>query len=268
MATAAFSPLAACRGDYEQRPGQRECEQHGAFVGREFLGADGEVIGFMPMTCPACAEIERERREREAQALAAAERIANALAASGIPRRHAGCTLEGFTPTPSTQAAYDAVVSYAQRWPAQLKTGESLILIGDIGTGKTHLGCALLRAVIEAGGKGRYTTVQGLLRNVRSTWGNRNAERSEASVIAEYATTQLLVLDEVGTSNGGSNELVILFDILDQRYQDMLPTVVMGNLSTAELEQALDARAVDRLRDGGGKAYRLQGPSQRRRTAA
>jgi DNA replication protein DnaC len=42
-----------------------------------------------------------------------------------------------------------------------------------------------------------------------------------------------------------------LFDIIDKRYRDVKPTILISNLTKAELKGFLGERSFDRLREGG-----------------
>lgn len=63
----------------------------------------------------------------------------------------------------------------------------------------------------------------------------------------------LLILDEVGVQHGSDTEKLILFEIINGRYEAARPTIVISNLDAAGLEQFLGERAFDRLREGGGR---------------
>ena len=104
--------------------------------------------------------------------------------------------------------------------------------------------------MLEAGCTVIYTTVIELLRAIRETW-RRNSEQSENAVIEKYRGTGLLILDEVGVSFGSEAEKVQLFDVLDGRYRDMRPTVIVSNLNGNELKKALGPRLYDRLMHNG-----------------
>jgi DNA replication protein DnaC len=45
---------------------------------------------------------------------------------------------------------------------------------------------------------------------------------------------------------------MVLFEIINGRYETCRPTIVISNLALAELEEYLGARAFDRLREGNG----------------
>lgn len=68
------------------------------------------------------------------------------LSVSNVPERFRGCTLTGFrNETPSQIATAAAVADFQE----SLRAGHNpwLVISGGPGTGKTHLGCALLRII-------------------------------------------------------------------------------------------------------------------------
>lgn len=140
--------------------------------------------------------------------------------------------------------------------------GRCLILCGRPGTGKTHLGCAIATSVARSNRRALYTTVVELVRRVRSTWSD-GARESEAEVLKEIENLHLLVLDEVGAHLGGNAELVQLGEIVDLRYRANRPTLVISNYPFNELGKYLGDRAVDRLRENGGKVVPFDWASHR-----
>jgi DNA replication protein DnaC len=73
----------------------------------------------------------------------------------------------------------------------------------------------------------------------------------------------LLVVDEVGAQAGTAYELGVLHEVIDRRYQLVLPTVVVSNLAAADLGRYIGDRALDRLREGGGQAVGFSWTSAR-----
>lgn len=253
-----FSLMTALSGGYPSRQAGRLCQKHGEYTASEYLNSSGEVFGSFGEQCAEChreRQADEERMEREA-------RIRATMEDAKIPKRFQGCELTSFRPSEGTAAAATAVTDFIERWPEQLKTGESLLLLGAVGTGKTHLAIGVLKHIIRAGSHGRYCTVNELLREIRGTWRGHGG-RSEAQMVDYFGGMPLLVLDEAGASNGTDNERVILFDVLNERYERMLPTIVCGNVTVEELAKALDERSVDRLRENGGRAAIMTGTSQR-----
>ncbi|MFO1380850.1 MAG: ATP-binding protein [Chitinivorax sp.] len=127
----------------------------------------------------------------------------------------------------------------------------SLVLLGKPGTGKTHLACSIAVELMRRAGKqALYRTVRDLVREVRATW-HREAAETEIDVIARLTQAPLLVLDEVGVQSGTDNELATMFDVIDGRYRQELPTIVISNLNRQGLQDAIGERMCDRLRDDG-----------------
>jgi DNA replication protein DnaC len=86
----------------------------------------------------------------------------------------------------------------------------------------------------------------GLIRRVRATW-RRDSERTEEDVLAMLASVDLLVIDEIGVQYGTEGEQTILFEVLDRRYCDMRPTILLTNQGKDGFRDYIGARSFDRL---------------------
>ncbi|WP_443077414.1 ATP-binding protein [Streptomyces sp. SP17BM10] len=80
--------------------------------------------------------------------------------------------------------------------PGWVREGRPLVLIGDSGTGKSHLLIGIGTAIAEAGLSVRYTTTSALVNELAEA----DAGRRPSSVIARYSKIDLLCLDEFGIS--------------------------------------------------------------------
>ena len=205
------------------------CQEHGAY--KPYGVVAGRQCGTQ---CPSC---EKQKA------------IAKMTDISGIPARYLKTTFDSYKATTEEQSAS---LDCCRRFADEVLAGRDghLLLIGKPGTGKTHLGCAVAHASISEGKLAWYGTARELIRVIRSTWA-RGSERSEASVIDDYARVPLLVLDEVGAQLGTESEILSLFDVLDGRYAAQLPTLVISNFDMASLKQHLGDRLIDRLRHNG-----------------
>lgn len=84
----------------------------------------------------------------------------------------------------------------------------------------------------------------------------------------------LLILDEVGVQFGSDTERLLLFDILNERYERRRPTILMSNLALDDAEEGgrvvpgiksyLGERVFDRLREDGGQSVVFDWPSHRK----
>jgi DNA replication protein DnaC len=212
-----------------------------------------------------------QHSRREVQKLLAARREAGqrrlerALGRCGIPERFLDRSFENYhAATPEQQRALIVCRGYATRVVAAGSHGDSLLLLGGPGTGKTHLACAILAEVLRAGHTGLLLSVSAALRTLRETYSVR-AQRLESEALELLTTPDLLVLDEVGLAIGNDEKRrALLFDVLDTRYARLRSTILVGNLTADELEDYLGERIMDRLCEGDAAVVSFTWPSHRR----
>ena len=210
--------------------------------------------------------------QREAAKLVAERRLAaqaeleRAVGRSGVPRRFLDRTFENYlAATPGQRQALEVCRAYADGFEETRRRGGGLLLLGGPGTGKTHLACAILARVIHAGHTGLFLTVSAALRIIRDAFSPRG-QRSETEALALLTAVDLLVLDEVGVAIGNpATRRAMLFDVLNERYGETRPTILIGNLTATELEAYLGERIMERLMDLGTAMVPFTWSSHRRR---
>lgn len=229
------------------------CDTHGPFQRRVLQPWPG--VNAIRSRCPECAEIDARAAKAEADRRAALERemqVRRLTGDAGIPARFADRTFATYQAQATGQRTALAVCRrYAQDFATQRENGRSLVLTGEPGTGKTHLACAIANAVMaDHLAAVRFVTVSDMLRRIKETY-RRDATTSESDVIRGFIACDLLVLDEIGVQVGSEHEKLLLFEVLNGRYQDLRPTILLSNLSAEELEEFLGHRVMDRFRECG-----------------
>jgi DNA replication protein DnaC len=125
-----------------------------------------------------------------------------------------------------------------------------LLLLGNCGTGKTHLAIAVLRELLRQGTSGlRFIKHRHFLAN---HW---HAQRPVAfgveppeSPLVGCQDAALLVYDEFAATTDSRPYEDILLDLFEKRIGHFKPSIITANVSRNELETALGTRLFDRLR--------------------
>ena len=172
---------------------------------------------------------------------------------SGVPKNLVHCTLDNFKPTNETQKKALAVMTEYNT----MRQGFLIIAGEQFGIGKSHLSVAVMRRKPK---DGRFITQAEFLTKLRQTYRNPDAE----DIVTACKRIGLLILDDVGLSVGGRDELPTLHEVLNHRYGNKMRTILTTNMNDEEMKQTLGPRMIDRLRESVFSFIKLDGASQRR----
>ena len=146
---------------------------------------------------------------------------------------------------------------------AYLDAGEPVVLLGDSGTGKTHLLIGLGLAACEQGRRVRYVTTAALANELAEAATARQLSR----VVGRYGRLDLLLLDELGYVQIDRHGAELLFQIITER-EEKASIALATNLPFSEWgtvfpDPRLVAAIVDRVTfnahilETGTQSYRL-----------
>ncbi|HTW78541.1 MAG TPA: IS21-like element helper ATPase IstB [Terracidiphilus sp.] len=149
---------------------------------------------------------------------------------------------------------------------------ENLLLLGNSGTGKTHIALALGLAACQRGHRVRFTTASALVSELIEARDEKHLQRFQ-KLLASY---ELLIVDELGFVPLSKTGAELLFENLSQRYE-RASTLVTSNLPFEEWTEVLGSERLtgallDRLThhvhilEMNGDSYRLK-QSRRKRTS-
>lgn len=246
---------------------ERTCTVHGAFTVKLFLSGNSK-LGYT--RCPECdKEIEERRKKQEEEQrlrqIEASRMIRHEQ--SQIPLRFKTRRFENYVVEHDSQAkALSICKSYVESWPKVSQAGTGLIFSGKAGAGKTHLACSIAHEVIEQGAHVQFSTVAQVMRQIKSSFA-KDSETTEQQEIDHFSNIQLLILDEVGMDYGTDFNKALIFEILNNRYENVLPTILLTNLDADALKDYLGARLVDRMREGGGRMVSFTWESYRNKAS-
>lgn len=208
-------------------------------------------------TCMQCMEAEHAAERKRIEEEQRIERVRSwekKIGQAGIPDRFQDRNFASYVAiTKEQKDALDVCMSYARRFPEIGKSGNSMLMCGKPGTGKTHLAVSIGLYVMEHfQSTVLFTTALRMLRRVKETY-NRDSEKTESEAIAELVFPDLLIIDEVGIQFGSDTERHIFFDVLNERYEKRKPTIFLSNKDLEGVKAFLGERVYDRLREDGSE---------------
>ncbi|MBQ3329455.1 MAG: ATP-binding protein, partial [Eggerthellaceae bacterium] len=206
-----------------EEPSETSCE----FCGRrlEPLGAafQGRVMWVAHEPCGCEGEQARsEEEERRRRAEEEAE-MARKVASSGIGKRFR-----------DARTSIPAAISFLESFGEN--RGRGLYIRGGTGAGKTTAACAVARALIYSGYRVRVTTTLAMLDAIRDGY---DSGARGASAIGTWTCCDLLVLDDLGKENANSWAMTTLFQVVNERYEAMLPTIFTSQYRIEEIERRM-----------------------------
>ena len=196
------------------------CKKHGEYDA--FIDIDtGEIS-----PCLACekeleAAAEKQKRER-ARLQNLLERI------DGVPERYKSAGFKNFELSEKNRASFNRVLAFAKdpkdTW---------LLLLGENGTGKTHLAHAVLK--MTGGIYREFGKIANELLDAQNGY-----DIGQQAKIEKYGYTPMLVVDEIDKVKNTEGRIGWLNDILRIRYNELLPTVLSGNIDVETLCNRID----------------------------
>ncbi|HXX45910.1 MAG TPA: ATP-binding protein [Candidatus Acidoferrales bacterium] len=174
------------------------------------------------------------------------DRADRALAKARVPERYRHCDFENYetdneieTASREQQAAWNRSLAQAklvvQRFAEEFPVGSEhgLLLMGPCGVGKTHLAVAALKEIVLRGHSGLFYDYRELLKAIQDSY-NPESQTTEMSVLEPVLKTELLVLDDVGSSKPSLWALETVGHILNTRYNEKRVTLLTTNFLDAE----------------------------------
>lgn len=226
------------------------CPQHGDYIGKT------QQIGERVIQTP-CLACQAEWAERSAAAQQAqldeSREVARQqrLRQAGIPYYLWGAGFDGFrVHTAAQRDALQVARAYAEQFDERVAQGRNLVFCGRVGTGKTHLAAAIGQAVLEHGYSVLMTGAFKLVMQIKDSY-RADSVQTTLQAIDRIVDYDLLIVDEMGVQFGSETEKLLMTQVLNGRYEERLPTLVLTNLTEMELAGYLGERLIDRLCDRG-----------------
>ncbi len=135
---------------------------------------------------------------------------------------------------------------------------KTLVLIGNCGSGKTHLACGIIK---ELGGLYKMSTeITEEFRKIKSF----NSKLTEKDLLKNYVQENILVIDEIGRASDSEGEQYMLYQIINEFYNERKPLILISNQSKKDFFDYLGIAGIDRLSESSmiiefkGDSYRKE----------
>lgn len=207
----------------------------------------------------ALAEIEIAERD--------ARRIQRHLQQSRLPSGKTLAMLD-FKALPGVPRAHIEALA-AGDW---VETGANLIAIGNSGTGKTHVLCAIGHALIEVGKRVLYSTTTDMVQRLQTA----RRDLALEAALAKLDKFDLIILDDITYAQKDQAESSVLFELIARRYETRSLAIAANQPFSAWdrifPDQAVTVAAIDRLvhhatiLEMNGESYRRLAAASRRTT--
>lgn len=208
-------------------------------------GQSGTLDGY---DCPECRNKgyilcakDGERRTRECACMAK-RRSLRYIAESGLSEVLDRCTFERYVVRPGCgyqegmkKTALDYLACGRRYW---------LALMGQTGTGKTHLCTAVCRALMEKGFQVRYITWVGFIKMMERL---RFKQEQHDEFYGPIKDAEVLYIDDFLKRERGEAAMSIAFDLIDHREKAKRATILSGELLIEEIA-GLDSALAGRIR--------------------
>src|SRR5579863_5441105 len=186
------------------------------------------------------------------------------LSAARIPKRYEHCELSNFEfdgPHAHLMKARMAACRFVEEYSASNNTG--LLLIGSIGTGKTHLAVGIIKELVASKGiPCLFYDYRELLKQIQNSY-NDSVKTTELDVLRPVFEAEVLVLDELGAVKPTEWVWDTVSLILNTRYNDNRTTIITTNFedqpaagATSSISPARAATRGETLGDRIGERMR------------
>jgi len=204
------------------------------------------------------AEAGRKEAEKEAskqKALAETKAAYMQKQLDRIPSRFKNSTFDNYD-----LEADERVKAKQEFLINHLRSGRSVVMYGNNGTGKTHLAFSAIKEQIALGKSCAYILAPELFDEIRSSFGDNRIK----GIIERYASYDYLVVDEVDKTYGSPTEFINLYRIINRRYEDMKPTVLITNGKKENIIEIIGRSSYERVVEDG-TAVEMDWESHRRK---
>jgi DNA replication protein DnaC len=193
----------------------------------------------------------------------AGDKSTRALQRARVPERYRHCDFDNYETdndfeigTREQKQVWNRSLTQAklvvERFTTEFPVGaeHGLLLMGPCGVGKTHLAVAALKQIVSRGHSGIFYDYRELLKAIQESY-NAESQFTEMTVLEPVLKSELLVLDDLGSSKPSLWALETVGHILNTRYNENRTTLITTNFLDTEADVTA---AITPIRSGTSRA--------------
>ena len=207
------------------------------------------------VTCDCDRKREAEEEDRQAELRFQESLRHYQLAINGNLKNPRG----RFENDDSNGSIYATCRNYVSKWEEIRKVNDGILFYGAKGTGKSFYAGAIVNALIEKRIPAVMTTTAKLMMSM-SNWDNRE------DCLDAICHVPMLALDDLGAERDTSYSAEMMYNVVNERYEAQLPTIVTTNLDLREMRDETDiwrSRIYDRVIEMCPITIKMDGNSRR-----
>lgn len=235
---------------------QASCDKHGEYTSSLIVGYGREQW----TQCYACVRERDDEIVKQQQLKDLAESKSNRMKSiinrAAIPEAFQDCTFDNYIISNEEQRKVHFQCKYfAENFNDAMRKNIQGLLVGGVGTGKSHLACAIASTVIKSGYTAVFITMNEIKLAIRESFNSfkRDSQTTELEIMNNFTRIDLLIIDEAAI-NVTEFECEVMFNIVNKRYSNNKPTLVLTN-ELEHIKDKLGDRTMSRLMSSGFIQY-------------
>ncbi len=165
---------------------------------------------------------------------------------SGVNKRHREGTIDEL-------AKHEKWAARMQKAGQIIDNGGIVLFLGDRGNGKTQCAVEIIREQCRLLKSCMYVRSREIGMKLREAYGRgSDSALTELQAVGIFVKPHLLVIDECQERMDTDFEVRSFSLILDKRYADLLPTILIANCSQKTMTDIMGSSVCDRVKEDGG----------------
>ena len=236
------------------------CEKCGDPIQKDIVILN--VLRRVPIVC-SCRKKELEEKAIEDENKEKQIRLNSIFKNSLMDEKFKQCTFENWNHDIGSEKIFNICSKYASNFNEAKENNIGLLIYGTPGNGKTHATACIANYLMQKGIPTICVSINKMLERIKETYSSYGKE-GEETVLKSLSNADLLIIDDLGTEQKNEWSASKIYNIIDSRYRNSLPTIITTNININDLENMYHKRTYDRLMEmctpvvSDGKSIRAQ----------